>query len=96
VLLLGEICGLSKHLFCGDRVWVGEFQHEAEKDEALIGIDGDGGIDRDNDGVVDNPFFPTGYEPFYLMKYELSQEQWRDFFNLLDQDEQDNRLQSKT
>jgi len=56
-----------------------------------VGIDGDGGLDRDDDSTIDNPGFPVGYSPFYLMKYELSQGEWRDFFNTLTQDMQDNR-----
>ncbi|MEY4667546.1 MAG: hypothetical protein RL518_245 [Pseudomonadota bacterium] len=27
--------------------------------------------------------FPKGYDSFYVMRYELTQEQWRDFFNSL-------------
>jgi formylglycine-generating enzyme required for sulfatase activity len=27
--------------------------------------------------------FPKGYDDFYVMRYELTQEQWRDFFNSL-------------
>jgi len=57
-----------------------------------IGVDGDGGLDRDNDGSVDNYFFPTGYKAFYLMKYELSQGQYRDFLNTLPQNYQNTRV----
>ena len=35
-----------------------------------IGIDGDNGIDVNDDGVIDNATFPTGYGAFYIMKYE--------------------------
>ncbi|MCJ8289403.1 MAG: SUMF1/EgtB/PvdO family nonheme iron enzyme [Crocinitomicaceae bacterium] len=52
-----------------------------------IGIDGDGGLDINNDGDVtdpgDNPNFPTGYNSFYTMKYEISQGQYVDFLNKL-------------
>ncbi len=52
-----------------------------------IGIDGDGGLDLNNDGDVsdpgDNPDFPTGYNSFYSMKYEISQGQYVDFLNKL-------------
>ncbi len=48
-----------------------------------IGIDGDGGLDTDNDGSVDNADFPTGYRAFYCMKYEISQGQYADFLNQL-------------
>jgi len=46
-------------------------------------VDGNGGIDTDGTTVVDNPDFPTGYEAFYCMKYEISQGQYADFLNTL-------------
>lgn len=46
-----------------------------------ITIDGDGGIDWDNDGTIDNANFPTGFQSFYCMKYEITQEQYVDFLN---------------
>jgi formylglycine-generating enzyme required for sulfatase activity len=51
-----------------------------------IGIGGSGvwsGLDTNNDGTIDNASFPTGYNPFYIMKYELTEGQWVEFFNLL-------------
>lgn len=52
-----------------------------------IGIDGDDGLDINNDGDVtdpgDNPDFPTGYNAFYAMKYEISQGQYVEFLNKL-------------
>lgn len=48
-----------------------------------IRIDGDDGLDTNNDGVVDNTLFPTGYNAFYLMKYEITQKQYVDFLNTL-------------
>lgn len=56
-----------------------------------IGIDGDGGIDSDNDGVIDNASFPTGYNAFYLMKYEVSHGQYADFLNMLTRTQQNTR-----
>ncbi len=44
-------------------------------------IDGDEGIDTDNDLNIDNTNFPTGYQAFYCMKYEVSQQQYVDFLN---------------
>lgn len=35
--------------------------------------------------------FPTGYAAFYAMKYELSQQQYVDFLNVLTRDQQDER-----
>ncbi|MCM8774979.1 MAG: hypothetical protein NC930_01290 [Candidatus Omnitrophica bacterium] len=48
-----------------------------------IGIDGNNGLDTDGDGDIDNANFPTGWNDFYLMKYEITQQQWIDFFNNL-------------
>ena len=46
-------------------------------------IKGDAGMDYNADGVVDNTNYPTGYYPFYLFKYELSEQQYADFLNCL-------------
>lgn len=46
-------------------------------------IKGDAGLDQNADGVVDNTIYPTGYYPFYLFKYELSDQQYADFLNCL-------------
>lgn len=35
--------------------------------------------------------YPTGYNAFYCMKYEMSQEQYVDFFNTLTRDQQNTR-----
>jgi formylglycine-generating enzyme required for sulfatase activity len=59
-----------------------------------IGIDGDGGIDMDNNGTIDNPFYPTGYTAFYIMKYETSQEQYSEFLNTLTRTQQQSRIAS--
>ncbi len=56
-----------------------------------IGIDGDGGIDTDNNGSIDNADFPTGYTKFYCMKYETTQEQYVDFLNSLTRAQQEGR-----
>jgi len=48
-----------------------------------IGIKGDAGLDTNNDGTIDNLNFPTGYNAFYMMKYEISQGQYRNFLNTL-------------
>jgi hypothetical protein len=57
-----------------------------------IGIDGDGGIDPDNNGTIDNPFYPTGYKAFYIMKYEISQQQYAEFLNTLNRDQVSSRI----
>ncbi|MDD5441687.1 MAG: SUMF1/EgtB/PvdO family nonheme iron enzyme, partial [Candidatus Omnitrophica bacterium] len=59
-------------------------------DMAIL-VDGDGGIDMDGTSAVDNPDWPTGYKGFYLMKYELSQGQYRDFLNTLTLAQQNKR-----
>lgn len=45
-------------------------------DTTPIAIDGDGGI-------TGNASYPTGYTAFYLMKYEITEGGWVDFFNTL-------------
>jgi hypothetical protein len=57
-----------------------------------IGIKGDGGLDNDNDGTIDNAYWPTGYRPFYIMKYETSQEQYTEFLNTLTRTQQQARI----
>jgi formylglycine-generating enzyme required for sulfatase activity len=52
-----------------------------------IAIDGDGGIT----GNVD---YPTGYNSFYCMKYEISQGQYADFLNTLDRAQQNARTET--
>ncbi|MCA9398131.1 MAG: SUMF1/EgtB/PvdO family nonheme iron enzyme [Candidatus Omnitrophica bacterium] len=58
-------------------------------------IDGDGGFDLSCDGI-DNASFPTGYEAFYMMKYEISQGQYVDFLNSLTRTHQNNRTASQS
>ncbi len=56
-------------------------------DTSPISIDGDGGI-------TGNASWPVGFNAFYLMKYELSQVQYRDFLNTLSRTQQGNRVAS--
>lgn len=35
------------------------------------------------EGLEENQAFPTGYRAFYAMKYEITEAQWVDFFNML-------------
>ncbi|MBL4667966.1 MAG: SUMF1/EgtB/PvdO family nonheme iron enzyme [Flavobacteriales bacterium] len=56
---------------------------DAQLESNGVGIDGDGGLDFNDDGTVDNADFPTGYTAFYMMKYEASQEQWIHLYNKL-------------
>ena len=50
---------------------------------ATFRIKGDAGIDTDNNGVIDNTTYPNGYRAFYCYKYELTEQQFADFFNTL-------------
>jgi len=65
-------------------------------DEQLEGdgilIDGDAGIDVDGTTTIDNPNFPTGYNAFYCMKYEISNQQFVGFLNTLSREEQDSQV----
>jgi hypothetical protein len=61
-----------------------------------IRIDGDGGLDINLDGIIDSAFFPTGYNAFYIMKYEVTQGQYVDFLNLLTYTQQTNRVNNAT
>lgn len=64
-------------------------------------VDGDNGIDLNNDGVIgvwptDAPSFPTGFMQFYCMKYEVTQGQYCDFLNTLTYAQQSARVNSTT
>jgi formylglycine-generating enzyme required for sulfatase activity len=69
---------------------------DAQIEVTGIGIKGDAGLDTDNNGTIDNASFPTGYNAFYLMKYEVSQGQYRDFLNMLTRAQQNTRTGSQT
>jgi len=58
-------------------------------------IDGDGGFDLGCDGI-ENASFPTGYNAFYIMKYEVTQEQYVDFLNTLTGTQQTLRASADT
>ncbi|MBN2756340.1 MAG: hypothetical protein JXR51_04110 [Bacteroidales bacterium] len=68
---------------------------KAPMDEQLEGdgilVVGNGGIDSDGNTAIDNPNFPTGYNAFYCMKYEISNQQMADFLNTLTREEQNSR-----
>lgn len=61
-----------------------------------IGIDGDGGLDTDDNGTIDNAFFPTGFQPFFCMKYEITERAFTDFLNTLTYTQQASRLSAGT
>ena len=60
-----------------------DYQNIFERNTFALRIKGDVGIDINNDGVVDNTNFPTGYRAFYCYKYELTEQQYADFLNTL-------------
>ena len=57
-----------------------------------LGIKGNGGLDNDNNGIIDNASYPTGWRAFYIMKYETSQEQYAEFLNMLTRTQQQARI----
>ena len=76
------------------RVSSGSAYDDAQIKNPGIGIDGDGGIDTDNSGSIDNPYYPTGYPAIYSAKYEISQDQYVDFLNMLTRTQQGARVQT--
>jgi hypothetical protein len=56
---------------------------------ATFRIKGDAGIDTNNDGIVDNISYATGYKAFYCYKYEMSEQQYADFLNTLTLNQKD-------
>lgn len=55
--------------------------------------DGDWDDGGDQEGPVPSSF-PKGYDAFYMMRYEISQEQYMDFLNLLTREQQNARTSS--
>ena len=68
-----------------------DYQFDGQLEGDGILIDGDGGIDVDGNTIIDNPNFPTGYNAFYCMKYELSNQQVADFLSTLTLEQQNTR-----
>jgi len=67
---------------------------QLESDGILV--DGDGGISYTDNTTIDNANYPTGYEAFYCMKYEISQGQYVDFLNTLTSDQDATRYMTDT
>lgn len=63
--------------------WVYPTTDPIYEENTGILIDGDGGIDMDGATAIDNPNYPTGYKAFYIMKYKVSQGEYKDFLNTL-------------
>jgi formylglycine-generating enzyme required for sulfatase activity len=49
----------------------------------ILRIKGDGGVDNNGDAVIDNANYPVGYNAFFMMKYNITQEQYADFLSTL-------------
>ncbi len=57
---------------------------DAQLEGAGIWIHGSAGISQTSSSPVQlNPHFPTGYRSFYVMKHEVSQQNYTDFLNTL-------------
>jgi len=75
------------------------YSDDTDYDDAQFGqsgpgiwIKGDGGISRTAATETDvNTSFPTGYNAFYIMKYDITQGQYRDFLNMLSRAAQNTR-----
>ncbi len=58
-------------------------RHENFYDSVSLRIKANTGIDTNNDGIIDNTTYPTGFKSFYIYKYELTEQQYADFLNTL-------------
>ena len=76
---------------------------ESEDAISVTNVDNDGyyynsggntGEDAAGSDFIIPASFPKGYHAFYLMKYELTQGQYRDFLNTLTQAQQDTRTET--
>jgi formylglycine-generating enzyme required for sulfatase activity len=74
----------------------GNFVNPSSNPPNFIRIDGDGGLDLNLNGVIDSAYYPTGFNAFYIMKYEVTQGQYTDFLNILTYAQQTNRVQNST
>jgi len=74
----------------------GAFVNPSSNPPNFIRIDGDGGLDLNLNGVIDSAYYPTGFNAFYIMKYEVTQGQYTDFLNILTYAQQTNRVQNST
>ncbi|MDD4294447.1 MAG: SUMF1/EgtB/PvdO family nonheme iron enzyme [Candidatus Omnitrophica bacterium] len=73
-----QITTTSKNITCDNT------SYNDDIDTTPVAVDGDGGI-------TGNANWPTGYEAFYCMKYEVTQAAYRDFLNMLPLAQQETR-----
>jgi hypothetical protein len=59
------------------------FEYSLDSSSINLRIKGDAGLDTNNNGLVDNTSYPTGYRAFYVYKYEMTEQQYADFINTL-------------
>lgn len=64
------------HVFIGSPGWF-------TADDVTLQIKADVGIDTNNNAIIDITTYPTGFKAFYIYKYELTEQQYADFFNTL-------------
>jgi formylglycine-generating enzyme required for sulfatase activity len=66
---------------------------DAQLQGSGIYVDGDGGISKTSAMNTEmNPDWPTGFNAFYCMKYEIMQQQYVDFLNMLTRTQQATRV----
>lgn len=86
--------GISKAAYISDQpsiVGTTNYADDNVLKQTGVLVDGDEGIDIDGASAIDNASFPTGYNAFYVMKYEVCQEQYADFLNTLSPAQASNR-----
>ena len=77
-----QITTASKDITCDTNIY-------DDIDTTPIGVDGD-------NGITGNTSWPNGYPAFYIMKYEISQGQYRDFLNTLTSTQKSTRTVTMT
>lgn len=65
-----------------EATWPGGVTHVNPVNLFLFNINKNG-IDYNNDSILDNNSFPTGYFPFYIEKHERTEQSYSDFLNTL-------------
>jgi hypothetical protein len=91
--------------YVGDEGSTGSYQNGTTSNTYQVTGNGNGitigtATNNLNDPLITNGFtgtipgFPTGYAPYWIMKYELSQGAYRDFLNTLTYTQQTNRFSS--
>jgi formylglycine-generating enzyme required for sulfatase activity len=83
-----EVTATGAPMKCADSA-----DDDAQFEGSGIWVSGTAGISKSAATETDmNPDYPTGYQEFYAMKYEISQGQYRDFLNTLTRTQQIQRV----